>query len=68
MREIVLRGHGLRILAVTDGEAAFGPASPSARAALAELRAEERTAALEALGIARQYRGDPAATARRGRR
>ena len=52
MREIVLRGHGLRILAVTDGEAAFGPASPSARAALAELRAEERTAALEALGIA----------------
>ena len=52
MRELVLRGHRLRVLAVTDGEAAYGPRNVAARDALAELRAEERTTALEALGIA----------------
>ena len=52
MRELVLRGHRLRVLAVTDGEAAFGQRDRAAQHALAELRAEERAAALEALGIA----------------
>ena len=68
MRELVLRGHRLRVLAVTDGEAAFGHRDLAAGRALAELRAEERTAAFEALGIAGHTEVIRAAVPRRCRR
>lgn len=52
MRALVDRGYQLRLIAVTDGEAAFGPLADGQRAAFVALRCEERRASLEALGIA----------------
>ncbi|MDQ3738785.1 MAG: PIG-L family deacetylase, partial [Actinomycetota bacterium] len=52
MRALVERGYGLRVVAVTDGEAAFGPLPDDQQAALVKRRSEERLVSLEALGIA----------------
>ena len=49
---LVRRGRRVRLVAVTDGEAAFGAVSDVARRHLAARRAQERDAALDALGAA----------------
>lgn len=52
MCALVERGYRLRLVAVTDGEAAFGPLPGEQLAALATRRCQERLVSLEALGIA----------------
>ena len=54
MRELVARGRTLRIIAVSDGEAAYGDADPGARRALVVRRADERARALADLGVFEQ--------------
>ncbi|CAN5686504.1 MAG: PIG-L family deacetylase [Acidimicrobiia bacterium] len=52
MSTLVERGYRVRLVAVTDGEAAFGQLATDERAALVARRSEERLASLEALGLA----------------
>jgi LmbE family N-acetylglucosaminyl deacetylase len=52
MSRLVRGGHRLRLVAVTEGEAAFGPATPGRRRELARRRARERVEALDRLGVA----------------
>lgn len=52
MRGLVGRGHRLRIVAVTDGELAFGCLPPGPTADLVARRQAERSEALARLGIA----------------
>lgn len=52
MRELVAHGHRLMVVAVTDGEAAFGAAA-TGRTGLVACRDLERRAALVALGVER---------------
>lgn len=51
MRELVARGRRVRLVAVTDGEAAYGTQPTADRTRLVAVRARERTEALDALGI-----------------
>jgi LmbE family N-acetylglucosaminyl deacetylase len=51
MSRLVGDGHRLRLIAVTEGEAAFGRATPARRRELGRRRARERIDALERLGV-----------------
>ena len=52
IRELVRRRCTVRVVAVTDGEAAFGDRSPDERRALVEQRCTERADAFAHLGVA----------------
>ncbi|MGH9271181.1 MAG: PIG-L deacetylase family protein [Ilumatobacteraceae bacterium] len=52
LRWLTANGQRIHLLAVTDGEAAWGPCSPTKRAGLIERRRDERSRALELLGVA----------------
>jgi len=52
MRRLVTRGHRLCIVAVTDGELAFGEQPPGPKTQLVARRHEVRADALDRLGIA----------------
>lgn len=54
MRELAARGRALRVVAVTDGEGAFGRSQQSVRDALVKRRRRERSIAFGLLGIAEQ--------------
>lgn len=51
MRQLVTSGRRVRLVAVTDGEAAYGTRPMADRTGLVAIRAKERTVALDALGI-----------------
>jgi LmbE family N-acetylglucosaminyl deacetylase len=52
MRELASRGCSLRVVAVTDGEGAFGRSNRLAREALVSRRLRERAGAFDLLGVA----------------